>query len=66
MKRSRLIYPLAAAAAGVVVGFGAIFLGGAIASENSPATDVDNFNADNGFVQGSVEYGTRGGAGSEQ
>lgn len=61
--RDRLIYGAVAAAAGVIVGVGAVFLGGVLASETKPSTDVNSFNANDGFVQGSVQYGTRGGAG---
>lgn len=63
--RDRLIYGALAAVAGLVVGVGSVFLGGALASENKPSTDVNSFNAEDGFLQGSVEYGTRGGAGAE-
>ncbi len=66
MMRDRLIYGVVAAAAGLIVGVGAIFLAGSLAAENSPATDVNSFNAENGFVEGSVQYGTRSGdAGSQ-
>ena len=40
-----------------------MFLGGFLASENSPSTDLNNISPNNGFVQGSVDYGSRGGAG---
>ncbi|MGB3304364.1 DUF2613 family protein [Gordonia sp. (in: high G+C Gram-positive bacteria)] len=62
--RQRLIYGAVAAIAGVVVGVGAVFLGGQLASETKPSTDVNSFNAENGFVQGSVDYGSRGGTDS--
>ncbi|GAA3950406.1 DUF2613 domain-containing protein [Gordonia caeni] len=65
MTRDRLIYGAVAAAAGLIVGVGAVFLGGALAAENSPSTDVNSFNAEDGFLQGSVQYGTRGGAGDD-
>ncbi|GAA2386192.1 MULTISPECIES: DUF2613 domain-containing protein [Gordonia] len=61
MLRERLIYGAVAGVAGVLVGIGAVFLGGQLASETKPSTDVNSFNADNGFVQGSVDYGSRGG-----
>ncbi|MEZ5212526.1 MULTISPECIES: DUF2613 family protein [unclassified Gordonia (in: high G+C Gram-positive bacteria)] len=60
--RDRLIYGAVAAVAGVIVGVGAVFLGGSLAAENKPSTDVNSFNANDGFLQGSVQYGTRGGA----
>ncbi|MFT3716652.1 MAG: DUF2613 family protein [Gordonia sp. (in: high G+C Gram-positive bacteria)] len=66
MQRSRLISAAAAAVAGIAVGFGAIFLGGTLASQTKPSTDVNSFDAKNGFVKGSVEYGSRGGAGNAQ
>lgn len=65
MLRDRLIYGAVAAAAGLIVGVGAIFLAGSLASETKPATDVNSFNAQDGFLQGSVQYGSRGGAGDE-
>ncbi|EGD53258.1 DUF2613 domain-containing protein [Gordonia neofelifaecis] len=61
MLRERLIYGAVAGVAGIIVGIGAVFLGGQLASETKPSTDVNSFNADNGFVQGSVDYGSRGG-----
>ncbi|NLG47854.1 DUF2613 family protein [Gordonia sp. (in: high G+C Gram-positive bacteria)] len=61
MLRERLIYGAVAGVVGVVVGIGAVFLGGQLAAENKPSTDVNSFNAENGFVQGSVDYGSRGG-----
>ncbi len=65
MLRDRLIYGAVAAAAGLIVGVGAIFLAGSLASETKPATDVNSFSAEDGFLQGSVQYGSRGGAGAE-
>lgn len=62
MLRERLIYGAVAGVVGVVVGIGAVFLGGQLASETKPSTDVNSFNAENGFVQGSVDYGSRGGS----
>ncbi|MFT3660877.1 MAG: DUF2613 domain-containing protein [Gordonia sp. (in: high G+C Gram-positive bacteria)] len=60
MMRDRLIYGAVAAAAGLIVGVGGIFLAGSLAAENSPSTDVNSFNAEDGFIEGSVQYGTRG------
>ena len=65
MVRDRLIYGAVAAIAGVVVGVGGVFLGGVLAAETEPSTDVKSFNAEDGFVQGSVEYGTRSGTGGD-
>ncbi|MFM9377123.1 DUF2613 domain-containing protein [Gordonia sp. VNK21] len=62
MMRDRLIYGAVAAVAGILVGVGAILVSGAVAGENKPATEVNSFDASNGFVQGSVEYGTRDGS----
>ena len=64
MMRDRLIYGAVAAAAGLIVGVGAIFLAGSVTAENSPSTDVNSFNAEDGFLQGSVQYGSRGGSDS--
>lgn len=64
MLRERLLYGALAGVAGVLVGIGAVFLGGQLASETKPATDVNSFNANTGFVQGSVDYGSRGDGGA--
>ncbi|GAC58726.1 hypothetical protein GOHSU_47_00120 [Gordonia hirsuta DSM 44140 = NBRC 16056] len=66
MVRDRLIYGAVAAAAGIIVGVGAVLLSGVVAAENSPSTDVNSFNAEDGFLQGSVQYGSRGGSDSGQ
>ncbi|WP_026917635.1 DUF2613 family protein [Gordonia shandongensis] len=58
--RQRLVLGAVAGIAGVLVGVGAVVLGGQLASETKPSTDVNSFNAENGFVQGSVDYGSRG------
>ncbi|GAC67232.1 DUF2613 family protein [Gordonia soli] len=63
MINNRLAAGAVAGVAGIVVGLGAVFLGGWLSSENSPSTDVNNVNPNNGFVQGSVDYGSRGGSG---
>lgn len=63
MTNNRLVAGAVAGVAGILVGFGAVFLGGFLASENSPSTDLNNISPNNGFVQGSVDYGSRGGAG---
>ncbi|GEE01561.1 hypothetical protein nbrc107696_20070 [Gordonia spumicola] len=62
MVRDRLIFGALAAVAGVIVGIGGVYLGGTLAAQTKPATDVNSFNGKDGFVQGSVEYGTRGGS----
>lgn len=59
MRNNRLIAGAVAGIAGIIVGLGAVFLGGAVASQNSPSTDVNNINPNSGFVQGSVDYGSR-------
>ena len=41
------------------------FLGGFLSTETSPSTDVNSINPNNGFVQGSVDYGSRGDSGSD-
>lgn len=63
MMNNRLIAGAVAGLLGVVVAIGAVFLGGTLTSEDKPATDVNSFNAESGFVQGSVDYGTRDNAG---
>ena len=63
MTNNRLVAGAVAAVAGIVVGIGAVFLGGFLSAETSPSTDLNQVNANNGFVQGSVDYGSRGGAG---
>ncbi|MDL9935142.1 DUF2613 family protein [Gordonia sp. ABSL1-1] len=63
MTNNRLVAGAVAAVAGLVVGVGAVFLGGIFSAENSPSTDLTSVNPNNGFVQGSVDYGSRGGAG---
>jgi hypothetical protein len=65
MVRDRLIYGALAAVAGVIVGIGGVVLGGVLASETKPSTDINSVNGQDGFVQGSVEYGTRGGSTSD-
>lgn len=62
MLRDRLVYGSVAAVAGVIVGVGAILVSGVVASENAPTTEMNSFDASEGFVQGSVEYGTRDGS----
>ncbi|GAB32647.1 DUF2613 domain-containing protein [Gordonia otitidis] len=59
MRNNRLIAGAVAGIAGIIVGLGAVFLGGAVASQTSPSTDVNNINPNSGFVQGSVDYGSR-------
>ncbi|MGV9709351.1 DUF2613 domain-containing protein [Gordonia sp. NPDC003424] len=64
MTNNRLVAGAIAGVAGVLVGLGAVFLGGFLSTETSPSTDVNSVNANNGFVQGSVDYGTRGDTGA--
>ncbi len=64
MKSNRLVAGAVAAVAGVIVGLGSVFLGGTLAADNSPATDLNNVNPNNGFIQGSVDYGSRGNGGA--
>ncbi|MCX2963717.1 DUF2613 domain-containing protein [Gordonia aquimaris] len=65
MTNNRLVAGAVAGVAGIVVGLGAVFLGGFLSTETSPSTDVNSINPNNGFVQGSVDYGSRGGSGSD-
>ncbi|MFW0788264.1 DUF2613 family protein [Gordonia sp. CPCC 205333] len=64
MTSNRLIAGAVAAVAGVIVGLGSVVLGGLLSADNSPATDLNNINPNNGFIQGSVDYGSRGDGGS--
>ncbi|MGC4933331.1 DUF2613 domain-containing protein [Gordonia sp. DT30] len=66
MRRNRVIAGAVAGIAGIVVGLGAVFLGGFLSAQTSPSTDLNNINPNSGFVQGSVDYGSRGGAGDGQ
>ena len=66
MRKNRLIAGAMAGVAGILVGIGAVVLGGVLSAETSPSTDLNNFNPNSGFVQGSVDYGSRGGAGDTQ
>ncbi|HEY9315933.1 DUF2613 domain-containing protein [Williamsia sp.] len=63
MMNNRLIAGAVAGVLGVVFAIAAVFLGGVLSSEDSPATNVNSFNAEDGFVQGTVDYGTRDNAG---
>ncbi|SIR61951.1 DUF2613 domain-containing protein [Williamsia sterculiae] len=63
MKSNRLIAGAIAGILGLVVAIAAVFLGGYLATDTKPSTSVNSFNADNGFVKGSVDYGTRDNAG---
>ncbi|MGZ8177428.1 DUF2613 domain-containing protein [Williamsia sp. SKLECPSW1] len=63
MTDNRLIAGAVAGIMGVIVAIAVVFLGGFLASSDTPSTSVNSFNADNGFVKGSVDYGTRDSAG---
>ncbi|MBD1319933.1 MULTISPECIES: DUF2613 domain-containing protein [Gordonia] len=65
MTNNRLVAGAVAGVAGILVGLGAVFLGGFLSTETSPSTDVNSVNPNSGFVQGSVDYGTRGDAGAD-
>ncbi|MEE3849975.1 DUF2613 domain-containing protein [Gordonia sp. LSe1-13] len=65
MTNNRLVAGAVAGVAGILVGLGAVFLGGFLSTETSPSTDVNSVSPDSGFVQGSVDYGTRGDTGSD-
>ncbi|MFT4043938.1 MAG: DUF2613 family protein [Gordonia sp. (in: high G+C Gram-positive bacteria)] len=66
MRNNRVAAGAVAAVAGIVVGIGAVLLGGFLAADNSPATDVNNINPKAGFVQGSVDYGSRDATGANE
>lgn len=59
MTDNRLVAGAAAGILGVIVAVAVVFLGGFLAVDDTPSTSVNSFNADNGFVKGSVDYGTR-------
>lgn len=63
MINNRVVAGAVAGVAGILVGLGAVFLGGFLSTQTNPSTDVNNINPDSGFVQGSVDYGSRGGSG---
>ncbi|MBT0567471.1 DUF2613 domain-containing protein [Williamsia sp. CHRR-6] len=65
MTDNRLIAGSVAGILGVIVAIAVVFLGGFLASDDTPSTSLNKFNADNGFVQGSVDYGTRDNAGTQ-
>lgn len=65
MTNNRLVAGAVAGVAGILVGLGAVFLGGFLSTETSPSTDVNSVNPNSGFVQGSVDYGTRGDTGAD-
>ncbi len=66
MRNNRLIAGAVAGVAGILVGLGAVLLGGVLSAQSSPSTDLNNINPNSGFVQGSVDYGSRGGSGDSQ
>ena len=59
---NRLVTGGVAAVAGIVIGLGAVLLGGVVATETKPATDLNSIPPEDGFVQGAVEYGSRSAA----
>ena len=60
---NRLVAGAIAAVVGILVGIVGIFAAAWIATSSSPATDANNFNPTDGFVPGSVDYGSRGSSG---
>lgn len=59
-RTNRLLAGAIAGVAGLLIG-GAAVIGAFFATaETSPSTDLNSFNPNSGFVQGSVDYGTRG------
>lgn len=64
MLSNRLVAGALAAFIGVVVGVIGIFAAGLIATSSSPATDANRVNPNEGFVPGSVDYGSRGDGGA--
>ncbi|MFT3901294.1 MAG: DUF2613 family protein [Gordonia sp. (in: high G+C Gram-positive bacteria)] len=64
MLNNRLVAGAVAAAIGILVGVLGIFAAAWIATTSSPATDANKFNPNDGFVPGSVDYGSRGDGGA--
>ncbi|MFT4200847.1 DUF2613 family protein [Gordonia sp. (in: high G+C Gram-positive bacteria)] len=64
MLNNRLVAGAVAAAIGILVGVLGIFAAAWIATSSSPATDANKFNPNDGFVPGSVDYGSRGDGGA--
>lgn len=64
MLNNRLVAGAVAAAVGILVGIVGIFAAAWIATTSSPATDANKVNPNDGFVQGSVDYGSRGDGGA--
>ncbi|GAB08614.1 hypothetical protein GOARA_013_00580 [Gordonia araii NBRC 100433] len=60
MLNNRLVAGAVAAVVGIVVGLLGIFAAAWIATTSSPATDANRVNPNEGFVPGSVDYGSRG------
>ena len=64
MLNNRLVAGAAAAGIGILVGVVGILAAAWIATSSSPATDANRVNPVEGFVPGSVDYGSRGVAGA--
>ncbi|GED99271.1 DUF2613 family protein [Gordonia crocea] len=64
MLNYRLVAGAVAAAIGILVGVLGIFAAALIATSSSPATDANRVNPNDGFVPGSVDYGSRGDGGA--
>lgn len=60
---NRLVAGAIAAVVGILVGIVGIFAAAWIATSSSPATDANKFNPNDGFVPGSVDYGSRSNSG---
>ncbi|GAB2637496.1 hypothetical protein GCM10027169_01740 [Gordonia jinhuaensis] len=62
MSQNRLIAGSVAAIAGLIVAICAVFLTSWLTTDTTPSTSLNRFSASNGFVEGSVDYGSRGDA----
>ncbi|WP_124248093.1 DUF2613 domain-containing protein [Gordonia sp. X0973] len=60
MLNNRLVAGAVAAVIGILVGVLGIFAAGWIATTSSPSSDANKVNPSDGFVPGSVDYGSRG------
>ena len=64
MDRTSIIASATAALAGIVVAVALALVSGAAVGQATPSTDVSNVKPDNGFLQGSSNYGARDDSGA--
>ncbi|GAA4397488.1 DUF2613 family protein [Tsukamurella soli] len=66
MKRTPIIASGVAAVAGIVVAIAVTLVSGTVVTQSSPTTNLSSFDAKNGFLQGSQDYGSRDNTGANQ